>query len=471
MRVCLLNDSFPPAIDGVANVVMNYAGIMTEEKLADILVGTPKYPGGEYHTYPYRVEPYESIDTTKLAMGYRAGNPLSIKELATLSEFEPDIIHAHSPVSALYMARLLRFQVNVPLVFTYHTKFDIDIANAIKGKMIQKEALRALVRNVSACDEVWVVSKGAGENLRSIGYEGEYRVMNNGVDFEKGKASAELVKKATAGYDLPEGVPVFLFVGRIMNYKGLPLIMEALAKLAADGVDFRMVFVGKGPDEAEIKEKAAKWLKPEQCIFTGPIYDRDILRAWDTRADLFLFPSTFDTNGLVVREAAACGLASVLIKDSCAAEGVIDGVDGFLIEENAQAMYELLKQVCGDLGHLHQVGNMAMEHLYISWKESVYAANDRYAQIIDDFKSGKMVLNHNPFSESLLQIQEDVRDERDKINQHFKEMRTDLQEMHDDIKEMQADYIREMQSDFKEIQEEFEKIQRRIEKELKDFFD
>lgn len=459
MKVCLLNDSFPPAIDGVANVVMNYAGIMTEEGMADILVGTPKYPGGEYHTYPYRVEPYESLDTSKLAMGYRAGNPLSVKELITLSEFQPDIIHAHSPVSALYMARLLRFQINAPLVFTYHTKFDIDIANAIKGKVIQKEALHALVRNVSACDEVWVVSKGAGENLRSIGYEGDYRVMSNGVDFEKGAASAELVKKATAGYDLPDGVPVFLFVGRIMNYKGLPLIMDALAKLSADGFDFRMVFVGKGPDETELREKAKKCLKPEQCIFTGPIYDREVLRAWDTRADLFLFPSTFDTNGLVVREAAACGLASVLIKDSCAAEGVEDGVDGFLIEENAESMYQLLKSVCGDLNHLHEVGSMAMEHLYISWRESVHTAYDRYEQIIDDFKSGKITLKHNAFSESLLQIQEDVREfqedmrderdrQRDKINRHFKEM----------------------QEDFKELQRDFEEIQRRIEKELKEIF-
>ena len=42
MKVCLLNDSFPPVIDGVVNVVMNYAKIMTEENLAQVMVGTPK---------------------------------------------------------------------------------------------------------------------------------------------------------------------------------------------------------------------------------------------------------------------------------------------------------------------------------------------------------------------------------------------------------------------------------------------
>ena len=84
---------------------------------------------------------------------------------------------------------------------------------------------------------------------------------------------------------------------------------------------------------------------PGKCIFTGPVYDRDALRAWNTRADLFLFPSTFDTNGLVVREAAACGLASVLIEGSCAAEGITDGRNGFIIEETPEALAALLQKM------------------------------------------------------------------------------------------------------------------------------
>ena len=80
----------------------------------------------------------------------------------------------------------------------------------------------------------------------------------------------------------------------------------------------------------------------DRCIFTGAIQDRNKIRAWYCRSDLFLFPSTFDTNGLVVREAAACDLPSVLIRGSSAAEGVKDGCSGFLIDENEQSMYALL---------------------------------------------------------------------------------------------------------------------------------
>ena len=64
MNVCLLNDSFPPVIDGVANVVINYAQIMQDEGLAKVAVATPKYPDADYSSYPYMVIPYRSIDTT-----------------------------------------------------------------------------------------------------------------------------------------------------------------------------------------------------------------------------------------------------------------------------------------------------------------------------------------------------------------------------------------------------------------------
>ena len=238
MKVCLLNDSFPPVIDGVANTVMNYARILTEKDKAEVTVATPRYPGGEYDNYPYKVLPYQSFDTSALVHGYRAGNPLAMREVDQLMDFDPDIIHTHCPVSSTTMARLLRNQLssrrkkNVPLVFTYHTKFDVDIARAVKTEFFRKEAVKMLVSNISACDEVWVVSKGAGENLRSLGYEGEYRVVSNGVDFMKKRAEREQIEEATHGYDLPGDVPVFLFVGRLMKYKGLPIILDAMKIMA-----------------------------------------------------------------------------------------------------------------------------------------------------------------------------------------------------------------------------------------------
>ena len=351
MKVCLLNDAFPPVIDGVVNVLMNYADYMMQDYNAQIMVGTPEYPGTDYNVYPYPVVAYPSFDTTAVWNGYRAGNPIAAKAISELTAFQPDIIHSHCPSTATVVARLIREQTGAPIIFTYHTKYDIDIRRAVKIDAIAREGIKAMVGNIEACDDIWVVSRGAGESLRALGFQGRYIVMNNGVDFARGQVDAETVAKVTKDYDLPADVPVFLFVGRMMTYKGLPIILDAMKILADRGMDFRMVFIGKGPDRELLEERARELglmggSSADKCIFTGPVYDRDQLRAWNTRADLFLFPSTFDTNGLVVREAAACGLASVL--------------------------------------------QHAMDEIYLSWQECVAKAYERYEFVLAEKKIGMM---------------------------------------------------------------------------------
>lgn len=429
MKVALLNDSFPPLIDGVATAVTNYASIMTASGRAEVIVATPKYPGTDYTVYPYRVVPYQSFNTPEIAAGYRAGNPFKMKAMSELSKFSPDIIHVHCPAASAILGRMLRDETHAPIIFTYHTKYDVDIARAVKSKHIQKEAVKAMIANISACDEVWTVSRGAGDNLRSLGYEGDIRVVSNGVDFAKGRADAALVEETVRGFDLPENVPMFLFVGRIINYKGLPLILDAMQRLSAEGIDYRMVFVGAGADKASLEQTVRDMgislcvrqddgslseetgsVKAGKVIFTGPVYDRDVLRAWNTRADLFLFPSTYDTNGIVVREAAACGLAAVLIENSCAAEGITHGRNGYIVQESGESIAALLRELAGNFDGMHTVGQRAMDEIYISWEESVMAALDRYQVVLEMKHAGTLKPRREGKSDRFLSATVDVMD-------------------------------------------------------------
>lgn len=385
LSVCLLNDSFPPVIDGVANAVLNYAS-MIQDQLGSAVVGVPDYPGTT-DNYPFPVVRYPSFDTTKI-VGYRAGYPFSARAMDALADFSPQIIHTHCPVMSTVMARALRERLDVPVVFTYHTKFDIDIRRALSGQLLQQTAIRLLVDNISACDEVWVVSRGAGENLRSLGYTGDYIVMENGVDFPQGPVSRDRCSALRKELGLPEQVPVYLFVGRMMWYKGVHIILDALAALRQSGRDFRMLMVGDGMERQEMEQKAAQLRLDDICIFTGAVHDREKLRTLFSLSDLFLFPSTFDTNGIVVREAAACGTASVLVRDSCAAEGVADGVNALLIEENAASLKALLEKKGADRAALSRLGQQALEQLYLSWEDSVKRAFSRYYVVLDQYRCG-----------------------------------------------------------------------------------
>lgn len=476
MNICLLNDSFPPVIDGVANVVMNYGSVLTGELGASVVVGTPRYPDVTYEGYPYRVIPYPSFDTTDFIKGYRTGNPLAIREIAQMAESAPDIIHTHCPAASTIMARILRRETGAPIVFTYHTKFDVDIERAVGQGLLKKETIRVMVSNIEACDDVWVVSEGAGENLRALGFEGDYRVMPNGVDFPKGRAPETMVKELEKTYDIPEGVTLFLFVGRLMNYKGLPLIVDAIKELSKEGSDFRMVFVGGGADADGLQKKIKEYgisldvYKEDggldhtdglegmagKVIFTGPIHDREKLRAWNTRADLFLFPSTYDTNGIVVREAAACGLASVLIKGSCAAEGITDGRNGYLIEENSDSMAALLKSINGKIAGLHETGQMAMDEIYISWDKAVRLAYDRYKELNEMKTSGELGIRKHQSFENLMNMAAVALDGTQKaffdtpkniyegMRENFEEIRNDITDGLERISDTISDSITEL---------------------------
>ncbi len=384
LNVCLLNDSFPPGLDGVAQTVLNYANVI-QDKFGSSIVATPSYPHTE-DKYSFPVIRYPSIDTTKKATGYRTGLPINPFKLKELADFEPDIIHSHCPVISTIVARQLRLRVKVPIVMTYHTKFDVEMSHIIKSDFGQATAAKLLVRNINACDEIWVVSRGSGENLRSLGYKGDYSVMDNGVDFPRRKAAPEEMEKIRRLHHLDDSVPVLLFVGRMRWFKGIRFTLDGLKLLKAQGLAFKMIFIGDGTDFEDIKNYTSKLGLSDDCIFTGAIQDREVLRAYYSLSLLFLLPSTYDNRPIVVLEAAACGLASLLIRGSSSAEGITDGCQGLLIDENAQSLAKAVATVLKDHSLAEKMGGRAQNDLYISWEDAVGKAYERYFTVIENYK-------------------------------------------------------------------------------------
>ena len=379
--VGLFNDSFPPSIDGVAQVVKNYAEHL-HRRDCNVTVVTPQYQQVR-DDYEYDVFRYPSIPTSTL-IGYRVGVPFDPETLLRLHKKKFDLMHIHAPFASSVLVSALNHRPRVPTILTYHTKFDIDLEKRITNTAFRKLATEFVSHNVNAVDEVWVVTQSCGEALHNIGYDGPYRVTENGTDFPKGSASPEAIAALRETYDLHEDVPTFLFVGRLMWYKNLKLILDALGRLHNDGLAFRALIVGEGYDAPEIERYSQQLGLASKVTFTGPIRDREYLRVFYSVCDLFLFPSTYDTCGIVVKEAAACNCPSLLIRGSCAAEGVIHGDSGFLAEENAASCAETIAAAVSDRSLLKRVGVRAGETLYLSWEDAVSRAYDRYREILNN---------------------------------------------------------------------------------------
>ena len=387
LTVGLFNESFPPTIDGVSNTVVNYARIIHADYGVSVVV-TPKYKD-VIDDYPFKVIRYQSLPTEKTRLRYRAGIPFWIPSIREIQKQKLDIIHVHSPFTAALIARNCNIRHKIPVIMTYHTKFASEFEFTLKKKALCKVASEFLVSSFNYADEVWTVSKGAADSLHELGYKGETRVMVNGADITLDPASTDIMRRVQSETTISSGELVFMYCGRMQWYKNIKLIIDALVKVKAAGVRFKMIFVGSGPEREEIMDNTRKAGLFTSTLFPGAIHDRQLLKGYFTRADLFLFPSTYDTAGLVVMEAAACRTPSVLVKGSCASEIVEDGRNGFTSDENPDAFAAAIMQAVADREHLAQTGELASQEVYLSWDDAVAAAYKRYEEIYDDWRAFK----------------------------------------------------------------------------------
>ncbi len=387
-KVGLFNDSFPPTIDGVANTVLNYAEIINGRFGTPVVI-TPKYPN-VVDNYDFEVYRYASAKLS-VEMPYRVGNPFAPKTLLDIVKLDLDLLHVHSPFASSILAHeaSLLYKKKIPTILTYHTKYDIDIDRYVTFKQFNTVARKFVQTNIGFADEVWAVSNGTIDSLRKIGYEGEVVVMPNGTDFVRGKAKPEEIAEIDRMYRTENEELVFLYCGRMIWQKNLKLLLDALKIIKDAGIKYKMFFVGDGTDRAPMEKYAKDHGIYDNLIFTGSVYDRDKVKAFFSRADLFLFPSTYDTSGLVVKEAAACSCASALVKGSCASEGVEDGVSGVLCDkETAESFAKaIIDAVRTSDDFLEKLGIAASEKVYVSWFDSVRAASKRYEYVIEKYKS------------------------------------------------------------------------------------
>lgn len=385
LKVGIGTDAFPPTTDGVSNVAQNYA-CEINKNLGEAVVITPKNPNQLDYKYDYEIFRYKSWWVPSKE-GYSIGWPFKDELHQKIIDMNFDILHSHTPLATSYYFRRVVEKKPLPVVLTYHTKYEYDIEKRIPVKAARDFAYHFLLNNINAADEVWVTSNGSGDSLRKLGYTGDYIVMPNGCDLPRTDVSSEDIAMIKRKHKIPENIPVLLYTGRMIWYKNIELIIDACARLKRDGKKFKLIMLGFGADENAIKHQINKSGLKDYVIWTGKILDRHEIQGYYGVSDLLLFPSVFDTNGLVVSEAAACATPSLLVSGSCAAEGIEDGKTGFLCLESAHSIAKTISQIMDNRELLKAVGKNAQSDIYISWEDAVSKAYSRYYKVIEKFNN------------------------------------------------------------------------------------
>ena len=371
---------YPPHIDGVGMVVRSYAEELSKTQEACYYIA----PRNSEKRFPNSVDSFPVIKFASVSLpkeAYRIGLPrLDLTFQKDLKRIHFDIVHAHTPFIAANEALRVAKERKIPLVATLHSKYYDDILQKTHSEMIAKAVIGRVVAFYDKCDEVWTVSDASADVLRSYGYRGNVIVMENGTNLWY--PTREDALAAEMHFNLGHG-EVFLFVGQQNFKKNLGNIMEAAAIYKKTHRNFKLVFVGQGPDTDKILAKSNALGLEDHMVFTGHISDREILKGLYARADLFLFPSLYDTAGLVVREAAAAGTPSLLIENSCAAEGITDGENGFLCKNTPEDICACMERA---LKTAKSVGARARETIPKPWSEIVKNVVQRYELLIEKKK-------------------------------------------------------------------------------------
>lgn len=216
--------------------------------------------------------------------------------------------------------------------------------------------------------------------MREYGYKGKVQVVENGNDMARLSGYEERRAKGRRALGVPEGTPLFLFVGQHIVEKNIPFVIDALGLLR--DMDYRMCFVGDGYGRPDFERKVEELGIGDRVTFEGVVKDRESLASYYAAADLFLFPSLYDNAPLVLREAAAMRTPGVLIEGSTSAEVVRDGDNGYLVPNDLGAFVDRIRSIVSDEATLRRVSLRASETLARTWEDIIEEVYDRYLHLI-----------------------------------------------------------------------------------------
>jgi glycosyltransferase involved in cell wall biosynthesis len=378
----IFNDSFPPIMDGVSVAVQNTAYWLYRMN-EPVCVFTPKAPDYTL-TEPYPVFRYSSVPLP-LRKPYRLGLPeIDLNLQDKMDRISFSLVHAHCPFTSGQLALRVAREQKVPLIATFHSKYRDDFERSVGNKKVASLMAKEVIRFYEKADEVWIPQAAVEETIREYGFKGRVTVVENGNDLAGSEDITIFRQEARQTLNVDADQAILLFVGQHIWEKNTALIIESLALIK--DLNYKMYFAGTGYAVNEMKQRVTDAGIENKVSFLGVIHDRSILKRYYAAADLFLFPSVYDNAPLVVREAAAMQTPSVLVRNSTAAEVVMDNQNGFLTDNSPKALADKIRELLADKDQIQSVGRCASQTIARTWEDVTAEVLDRYKHLIERIK-------------------------------------------------------------------------------------
>jgi D-inositol-3-phosphate glycosyltransferase len=311
------------------------------------------------------------------------------ESLGTAEDLPFDAVHANYWLSGM-AGHIIKHRMNVPLVSTFHTLDRVKAEASPEEVEADSPHRRAEAEAaiIQCSDTVLASCSVEAAQIHEL-YDADpsrIRIVAPGVDhafFGPGDR-----RQARRALGLPGQGPLLLFVGRIQPLKGVAVAVRAVAALADDHPDARLVVVGgpSGPQgEAEVERTRAivHDLGLEERVVFVPPRPHELLSTYYRAADVCLVPSRSESFGLVALEAAACG-TPVVASDVGGLRSLIDhGRTGYLVEEpSPEAFAAWVRQILAEplLAERLSTGAVLMARRY-TWARAAHLLREIYAEL------------------------------------------------------------------------------------------
>ncbi|MGE6606785.1 glycosyltransferase [Halomonas sp. NPDC076908] len=380
----MISDVYFPRVNGVSTSIASFRAALERIGHSVTLI-CPDYPVGQVNEpgvlrIPSRQVPGDPEDRM---MRYRDLLALAAK----LADEDVDLIHVHTPFTAHYAGVALGRQLGLPVVATYHTLFEEYIHHYIRWlprRWLRLAARRLSVHQCQQLDALVAPSRAMQQALTHYGVTTPITVIATGLALES-FCQPQDDSEFRAHYHLPKEARLLLYVGRAAFEKNIDFLIDILPQVLAEHPTTRLIITGEGPAIESLVRRAQEVGVADAVLFLGYLDRHGPLQAAYRAADVFVFASRTETQGLVLLEAMALGTPVVSTAKMGTQDVLKEGEGCLIAEDNHDDFATKVNRLLSDEPLRQQLAERAQTYA-TSWHEDAKSVElvELYQQLLVD---------------------------------------------------------------------------------------
>jgi len=370
MKILFISDVYFPRINGVSTSIETFRHELRALGHTVHLIApqyaTPSADESDILRVPAKQVP---LDPEDRYMSFK----WVMQQLDKLQSEQYDIIHVQTPFVAHYLGLKLSKLLNIPCIETYHTFFEEYLYHYIP--LLPKQLLRMAAQRFSrhqgnSLHGMVVPSRPMLDILKSYGITTRMEVIATGIEPDSFRPGDRVAFRQQ--YNIPQQRPVLLFVGRVAHEKNIDFLLQVLLKVRLQIPEVLLLIAGEGPARHSLQQQASALGLNPNIMFIGYLERHNELNNCYRAADIFVFSSRTETQGLVLLEAMAQGTAVVSTAELGTRDVLKEGQGVWIAQETAGEFCEKIVRLLENADSRAELGNKGREYA-LGWSASKQA--------------------------------------------------------------------------------------------------